>query len=76
MVYESLLTHYSDFFRAALKGRFEGAEEKTVKLDKVEPATFRLFVYWLYNRQFPCHEKDDDPQIVNAFYGEGSPDYE
>ncbi|KAF3031567.1 hypothetical protein E8E11_000002, partial [Didymella keratinophila] len=28
------------------------------------------------NQYFPNHEEDDDPEIVNASYDEGSPDYE
>jgi hypothetical protein len=76
VVHECLLTHHSEFFRAALTGRFKEAEEKAVALEEVEPATFGFFVHWLYNRHFPCREQSDDPATVNAFYHEEFPDHE
>jgi hypothetical protein len=45
VVHEHLLTHYSEFFRAALTGRFKEAEEKVVKVRDTAPDIFECFVH-------------------------------
>jgi hypothetical protein len=76
VVHESLLIHYSEFFRAALTGRFKEAEEKAVTLEEAEPAVFGFCADWLYNRYLPSKETDDDPETIEAFYDERSPYHE
>jgi hypothetical protein len=53
-VCEVLLTHYSEFFRAALNAGFKEAEEKCVKLEE-DSIFIEIFVYWLYYQSFPTH---------------------
>ena len=52
VVHESLLVYHSEFFRAALKGRFAEAETKTVTLEDEDEAVFELFVFWLYHKRY------------------------
>lgn len=67
MVHEHLLTHYSEFFRAALTGSFREAEDKTVKLEEDQPLTFEFFVHWLYYQRFPDKSKGDADEITSAW---------
>lgn len=67
VVHEHLLTHYSDFFRGALSGRFIEAEEKAVKLESDCPDIFVFFVHWLYHQRLPEKEKGDADEIVGAW---------
>lgn len=60
VVHEHLLTHYSDFFRAALTGDFKEAEDKIVRLEEEDPTVFEFFVHWLYYQRFPDGSKEDD----------------
>ena len=48
VVREDLLTHYSEFFRAALTGGFKEAADKIVTLKDEDPDVFGVFVHWLY----------------------------
>ncbi|KAF9693833.1 hypothetical protein EKO04_008115 [Ascochyta lentis] len=73
VVHESLLIHYSDFFRAALTGKFAEATDKTVKLEEDDAEIFEFFVHWLYYNRCPDDEKGDDAQLVDRFYFEGFP---
>lgn len=68
IVHESVLTHYSEFFRAALTGGFAEATEKTVKLEGEDAETFEFFVHWLYYQRFPDKDKCDNPGLVERFY--------
>ena len=47
-MHRSLLVHYSEFFRAALEGRFKENEEATVRLPEQKTGTFKFFLHWLY----------------------------
>ncbi|KAJ4359525.1 uncharacterized protein N0V89_000080 [Didymosphaeria variabile] len=69
VVHEALLTHYSEFFRAALLGRFQEAETKTVTLKDQNPVTFEIFIHWLYHQRFPHAGYGDDKDLV-ALYGD------
>lgn len=60
VVPESLLVHYSKFFRAALTGNFSEAKDKTVKLEEDDPKMFELFVHWLYYQSFPVKSIGDE----------------
>jgi hypothetical protein len=64
VVHEQLLTHYSEFFRAALTGRFKEVEDKVVKLEDTRPRVFECFVHWLYHQRFPDASKGDDKELV------------
>lgn len=52
-VHETLLTHFSEFFRAALNGNFKEAMDKRITLEDEDPATFECFVHWLYYQKLP-----------------------
>jgi hypothetical protein len=67
VVHESLLTHFSKFFRAALLGGFKEASDKIVPLHHQCPRIFELFVHWLYYQQFPDAYFHDDPAIIELF---------
>jgi hypothetical protein len=45
---KTLLSHHSDYFRAACNGNFKEGIENRVSLDDVEPRLFQHFVQWLY----------------------------
>jgi hypothetical protein len=65
-VHEQLLTFYSPFFRAALKGGFAEATKGQVRLEEVSEKTFELFVHWLYHQCFP--NETDDPEFLKLWY--------
>src|ERR1041384_375834 len=48
MVYKELVCFHSEYFRGAFEGSFRESEEKSIVLDDVTEATFRLFQVWLY----------------------------
>ena len=50
---EELLTSHSDFFRAALTGRFKEAESKSITLKDDDIRIFKFFVHWLRHQRFP-----------------------
>jgi len=75
VVHESLLTFYSEFFRAALTGKSKEANEKTVEIEN-NAQTFEFFVFWLYHQQrFPDEDCGDDPDFVAKWQGEEEPEY-
>jgi hypothetical protein len=67
LIHESLLTTYSDFFRAALTGGFVEAEEKMVKLEEDRSQTFVFFVHWLYHQRLPDRSNGDADEIVKPW---------
>lgn len=69
VIHESLLVHQSDFFRAALTGKFAEAEKKMVVLQEESCRVFELFVHWLYTERFPCESQNDDPELVKLYSG-------
>jgi hypothetical protein len=66
-VHEVLLTHYSDFFRAALNGKFKEAEEKRITLHDEEPVVFESFVHWLYHSNFPTQVRDEHGKPIEEW---------
>lgn len=69
VVYEALLTHYSEFFKAALTGEFKEAKEKFVTLEEEDKYTFEIFVHWLIYQRFPDAKSGDHPDIVDLWIG-------
>lgn len=67
VVHEHLLTHYSDFFRAALTGGFKEAVDKVVTLAEDNPQTLDFFVHWLYYQRFPNKAKCDADELTTAW---------
>jgi hypothetical protein len=67
VVHEHLLTHHSEFFRAALIGNFKEAKDKVVRLEDIDPFIFECFVHWLYYQRFPDASKNDDEELVKAW---------
>jgi hypothetical protein len=47
---------HSDYFRTALHENWKEGQERLVVLDDVEPATFDIFVNWLYTKKLPEKE--------------------
>jgi hypothetical protein len=43
-----IITHHSDFFKAACKEYWKSGRTKTVILDEEEPETFAVFLTWIY----------------------------
>jgi hypothetical protein len=70
VVHESLLTLYSEYFRAALTGSFQEANKKTVKVDE-DPDIFEFFVSWLYHLRFPNKKYRDDPEFIAKWENKG-----
>ncbi|KAF2833873.1 hypothetical protein CC86DRAFT_415864, partial [Ophiobolus disseminans] len=68
IVHENLLVQYSEFFRAALTGKFKEAEEKTVKLEEDDTTTFELFVHWLYYQRFPNKAHGDHNELIKLYH--------
>lgn len=70
------MTFYSEFFRAALTGKFKEASEKTVEIEN-DAQTFEFFVFWLYHQQsFPDKDCGDDPDFVAKWQGEEESEYD
>jgi hypothetical protein len=67
VVHEHLLTHHSEFFRAALTGGFKESKDKVVKLHETDPFIFECFVHWLYYQRFPSASKGDDETLVQSW---------
>lgn len=66
VVHQELLTYHSEFFRAALTGRFKEAEEKTVVLQKDSPLIFEFALHWMYHEDFP-DEDDTDTELLGQW---------
>lgn len=52
-IHRDFLTHYSEYFHAALRGSFKEAKENLVTLSNVSTRTFDIFVDWLYTQKLP-----------------------
>jgi hypothetical protein len=52
-VQKALLTNASDYFVAALDGRFEEADKLILTLPGTDVEAVRLFIYWLTLRKLP-----------------------
>lgn len=63
VAHEALLTHYSDFFRAALNGKFKEAADKRITLADEDPVVFECFVHWLYHERFPDKVRDKKGEL-------------
>lgn len=61
------MTSYSDFFRAALTGKFKEAKEKLVKLESENPRTVEFFVHWLYYQCFPDRVPGENHDLLKAW---------
>jgi hypothetical protein len=72
-VHEVLLTHYSDFFRAALNGKFKEAEEKRITLHDEVPAVFESFVHWLYHSSLPNQICDEQGKPIEEWTANSRP---
>jgi hypothetical protein len=69
-VHESVLTHSSSFFRAALTGGFKETQDKTVRLPDDSPLIFDSFVFWLYHGELPAKAKGDANELADAWVGD------
>ncbi|KAH8728339.1 hypothetical protein GQ44DRAFT_609472 [Phaeosphaeriaceae sp. PMI808] len=48
-IHHVLLSHYSSYFRNALKPEWKGGEINSINLDEDCPVIFRVFFHWLYS---------------------------
>jgi hypothetical protein len=73
-----LITHYSEYFRTALKPEsFEEGSTGTITLDDIEPSTFEAFADWLYTGRLPsldeyshCYgatDESEDESLVSLY---------
>lgn len=53
MLPKGLLSHHSEFFRAALEHDFKEGIERKVTLPEDDPRDFEIFVYWLHFQAVP-----------------------
>lgn len=53
MLPKALLSHHSEFFRAALEHNFKEGIERKVTLLEDDPRDFEMFVYWLHFQGLP-----------------------
>lgn len=67
VVHEHPLTHYSDYFRAALTAGFKESKNKEVALTDTEPMIFEFFVHWLYYQRFPDPREGDDAGQLHSW---------
>ncbi|KAK3696601.1 hypothetical protein LTR37_017854 [Vermiconidia calcicola] len=51
-LHKGLLSFYSGYFAKALNGSFVESRTGAITMTTEDPETFKLFQYWLYNRQF------------------------
>lgn len=51
--HKQLLEFHSDYYRAALNGKWTEAEE-TIRLEDVEPGIFDIFIDWIYTQKLPA----------------------
>lgn len=51
VAHKSFLTYYSGYFVGALQGRFSEASSGSIRLPTEEPATFEVFLKWIYTRR-------------------------
>ncbi|KAF2459689.1 hypothetical protein BDY21DRAFT_275119, partial [Lineolata rhizophorae] len=70
VIHRDLLTHYSPFFAAALKGNFAEAETQKVNLPDERVDTFEIFVEWLYSQRL---DTTAPPQATGPFLKDGKP---
>ncbi|KAF1955499.1 hypothetical protein CC80DRAFT_564151 [Byssothecium circinans] len=52
-IHKALLTHHSEYFRAALEGSWKEAQDKVVIWNDVESEIFQIFAAWLYTGELP-----------------------
>ena len=63
-LHKDLLCFYSDYFRAALNGKFKEATERKLELPDVDTSLFDTFQVWLYTRDL---EGPDDTHELFLF---------
>ena len=56
---KDLLTHDSDFFKAALNGTFAEANSRSISMPEDNPKAFRLFFQWLYFRDITLYDAEE-----------------
>ncbi|KAF2642245.1 hypothetical protein P280DRAFT_260688 [Massarina eburnea CBS 473.64] len=64
-IHKALLTHHSEYFRAALQGEWKEAEDRVVVLDDVEPDVFGIFATWLYTGKVPDINRERELALEN-----------
>jgi len=58
-IYKGLLSYYSDYFRAALNGRFSEAQEGVISLPTEDAEIFGYFKNWVYTHKLTTGEESD-----------------
>ena len=71
-IFEELLTYHSPYFRAALKGAFKEAQDKTVTLESEDPQIFEFFVHWLFYKRFP--NDSDCGELTGKWHNDSADD--
>lgn len=53
LLHKAFLTHYSEYFRNALKGPWKEAEEGVIPLEDIDLGVLNIFTNWLYTQEPP-----------------------
>lgn len=65
-ILKALLSHHSEFFRAACNGPFKKGQTNKITLPECEPEVFQIFVHWIYFGVAPA-SFDVMDRVWNAF---------
>jgi hypothetical protein len=73
-VYKDLLTHHSDYFRAALKDCWEEGLTETILLPDEDSPVFESFIYWMFAKRLYRRTvaSEDNPEVVEEIPLTGS----
>lgn len=58
-LHKGLLSFYSGYYATAFNGAFLEARTGAITMPTEDPETFRVFQYWLYNRQFHSDKAEE-----------------
>lgn len=67
-VHKKLVCQASDFFRAACTGEWKESKERLVKLPEIEPATFAVYICWIYTGEIDVATQTVDDQVQSIKY--------
>ncbi|KAF2751791.1 hypothetical protein M011DRAFT_393584, partial [Sporormia fimetaria CBS 119925] len=63
-VHAGLISNRSEFFKAALSGRWAASKNNTVKLPEDDPKVFGLYLQYLYRNILPGGEQGDAEAVI------------
>jgi hypothetical protein len=66
VLHKNFVCSKSDFFRAAMEGEWKESKEKVVRLPNVQPATFTIYIGWIYAGILDLQSEPEPPQRSSA----------